>query len=1090
MKNLKSIKCLLTIVTLSSFLGINAQTTQTFKVINIDNGSVPIAGVSVKCSGGETAISDKDGICTIHYKTKKPGDRIALENVQKEGYSCLGYDYESTGKITPDKVWNLYISVTKEHNERVNKTFNAILKKTHSDYSIGLSEYTDSLKYRPQWYQSYLSYMDFNILNVTNRIRNISNNVLINYHCDNGEISNTSFKYLLEGDLDQCVKTFEDADLLNKIEKENDPEKKKELLRAVILYLNCVDIYNTYPKLNELKPYYETLISNNFAKDYAIRNYIYYLSSINQMDSAINLTKSSIKENTDQRIITRLNNILASIYFNQNNLKKSEKTYKEVIDSYIKLNISDNDFYQDLLSDAYVSLSNLYRSTNNINKAIEYRKLALEAFNKTVLTDSIIYFANKADIHKDLAELYSQLEQLDNQRQEDKNYYNCINEAYKLSPEAFNIEYILSKKQLLLHDVDDKKFDFDGLNNIVKAEKALASEYPLFFNSRVCRTRLNILYGIDEKVKAQIDKKETPDLSELKSTIDSFENDFSILNTKEPIVYNHYYFAFSDLKISYCAYSEDSSYFTQTMNNVISLCQENIIFDSLYYLKNLATYSYRYGNYLSNFQNISETEKYYAISIDALKLMLAKGYNEYKAGFGEANNKLANAYFKQDKDELALNTYQETINWYNTIEKNYKAEAESDYLNALYSTGYTQRHIKQFDKAIDNYNKVLKILSSKAKKNAEKFYNVANIQVELALCNYGIENQKKAKDLLIEAVNNYSKVIKGFTNENYLKALNYLKQIAEETKDWNLYEQTYIKKVEILKDFTRLDTNNYIVPYVKEYLELAKLHNNMNKYDLSEKEHTEVVDIYRFINKFEPKEFRRGLIVALYYQGCNLMDKEIYNEAINSFTEANSLNNVLMLEDSVNNIDLKEAIANKAGLAYYYDRNDEEDLESLRNAKDAFKESLRIREYMYAEQGDEMLDELGYTNRVIGDLNRELELFISSEESYLAAKKYYEKLFTTKKGEGEVPYFRTIYALGDLYQANLDRAKEAEKLYRESLEVYNNMDNQNKLEVQKAYYYLLNDLITVIQESKLDSSDLETLMKLRDSTKKELEKKS
>lgn len=1103
MKKVKFISCLCAFFSLCSLLALNAQTTQTFRVLDVDNELRPVSGVSVKCYGAEITFSDNNGICKIVYKNKKTGDLISLRSVEKEGYHFINYDFESTGIIDPNKEWNIYVSNKQKNLERQSKVFKSTLDNTYKDYVKDLSEYRDSLKNNHLWYSGYLNIMDFNILNAVNQIRNNSLEVIESYGCENGEIADKAFNYLLNNDINNFIKILEDADLVNKVKLETNPKKKKELLNTIILYLNSKDLLYSYPKQNELKPYYETLISNNYSINYTTRSYIYYLTSINQIDSAIDLTESSIKKVQTKTNEARLKGILASIYlYNKNDLKKAKKLYNEVIEVYKEINISEDNYYQDLLSNAYLNMSYLFKSSNQLEQALEYLKLALEANNQYKYYDNLSNNTSRAQLHKELSEIYFQLENIEQEHKEHQNYFNYIENAYKEFPQAFAIDYIVGKKQLVFDDIDNDKYDFTKLDEIIKAEQSLTSEYPLFFNSRLTRTRINLLYGklaqIKSFIKDESEKEEKisgykaqkPDYSEIKSIIDSCDKDFSILELGEPIAFNNYYLSISDAKLTYSSMNEDSILYINTINNIINLCRNSIKYDTLYYLKNLANYSYKYASYLSHYNDKENIEKYYSLSLESIKSMMQRGDYYYKGAFGDISNKLADAYFVQDKDEPALKSFQETIDWYNKLNAQEKKEADADYINAIYSSGYTLRHIKQFDKAIKVYNNALELISDRAKKDSLRIYNVANTQTELALCYYGLDNKQKCKEYLIGAVENYGKVVKGFTNEKYLNAVNYLKQVSEETKDWNLFEQTSIKKVNILREFSQYDTNNYIIPYANEYLDLAKLHNDMNKIDLAQKEYKDVVDIYRLVNKSEPKNFRRKLVVALYYQGCNLMDKEIYYEAINSFNEANSINNELMVEDSAEHIYLKEEIANKLGLSYYLDKNNEEDLESVRMAKSTFMESLRIREYMYATEGDKLLNNLGYTNRVIGDLNRELELYLASEESYLEAKKYYQKFFTANKNEAEVQYFRTVYALGDLYQSNLDRAKDAEKLYRESLEVYNNMDNQNKLEVQKAYYYLLNDLITVIQESKLDSSDLEKLIKLRDSTKKELEKKS
>ena len=115
-----------------------AQATQpcVVKQYNQKEQKTPFAGVEVMVSNAGSQVSDDEGLLTLHFRTLKPGDRVNLVSIKKQGFELMNTEAVQQ--------WNITSSQKPFELVMVNSDYFAQLKKKLKDAS------TDSYKAKYQ----------------------------------------------------------------------------------------------------------------------------------------------------------------------------------------------------------------------------------------------------------------------------------------------------------------------------------------------------------------------------------------------------------------------------------------------------------------------------------------------------------------------------------------------------------------------------------------------------------------------------------------------------------------------------------------------------------------------------------------------------------------------------------------------------------------------------------------------------------------------------------------------------------------------------------------------------------------------------
>jgi len=222
MKRVITILLLLPLLSSGILLG---QSRQRLRVVEYrgEKSKTPLANVEVVVQNAASSVTDKNGYCTLTFRTLKPGDKINVRRISKIGYELFNIEDTEHWYISrKDEVFTIVLIESKRFSKiqdeyrKVNekaaiKQFERStvqLNKQYMDKSITEDDYNKKLREIKNVYEQRLD----NIENYLDQFTRVDLSIL-------NKTEERITKYLREGDLDGAVAEYEKINLIDEYQR-------------------------------------------------------------------------------------------------------------------------------------------------------------------------------------------------------------------------------------------------------------------------------------------------------------------------------------------------------------------------------------------------------------------------------------------------------------------------------------------------------------------------------------------------------------------------------------------------------------------------------------------------------------------------------------------------------------------------------------------------------------------------------------------------------------------------------------------------------------------------------------------------------
>ena len=521
-------KALLSIFAAVICISAYAQATQpcVVKQYNQKEQKTPLAGVEVMVSNAGSQVSDNDGVFTLRFRTLKPGDRVNLVSIKKDGFELMNSEAVEQWNITGNQkpfelvmVNSIYFAQLKGKLKQASTdSYRAKYQQATKELEAALAagkmkeeEFNQKYDELDTWYQEQLKNLD-NYIDQFARI-------------DLSEVSAEEQRILElveQGQIDEAVKAYEDLDLMGKlrtardnakaladakarIEEEEAAQKQvvedlKGKLDREIATLKLAGGKENYDKIGRI-------LKENALADTtdikAVWRYAYFTYSQKDFTESEHFYRMALgfytrlfAQNPDayRADLADTQNSLGILHYNFHNYAKSEDYYLKALENKTILFAQNRDAYRADLATTQNNLGNLYRVLQDYPKAEKYHLMALE--NYTVLFNQYpdAYRAFLAITQNNLGNLYFNL--LDYAKSEDYYLKALENKTvlFARDPDAYRADLAMTQNNIgaLYHTLLDYTKSEDYYLKALENKTVLFAQNPDAYRADLAMTLHNM----------------------------------------------------------------------------------------------------------------------------------------------------------------------------------------------------------------------------------------------------------------------------------------------------------------------------------------------------------------------------------------------------------------------------------------------------------------------------------------------------------------------------------------------------------------------------------------------------------------------
>lgn len=380
----------------------------------------------------------------------------------------------------------------------------------------------------------------------------------------------------------------------------------------------------------------------------------------------------------------------------------------------------------------------------------------------------------------------------------------------------------------------------------------------------------------------------------------------------------------------------------------------------------------------------------------------AARFKQKEVTYWDMNNLLARCYVKMGKTKRAEQSFQETIQYYESktskLEK-YHPNVQSAYINL----GYLYWGLRQYDMAEIYYSKALETKKAAYTERHPDYVAMVN---NLAVV-YHTQGRNIKADSLYNLLLRLRRETKTENSPEYMQALYNKALLYKNTGRFVDAEPMFAKIVA----YRRLNPGEKSPEYMLSYKHLGQVYAFQRRYEEAEPIMTRLVDLNKQLYGEKHKEYSE----ALNNLGSLYISQEKYSEAERIFLDvANIKRNTL----GKNHIEHAAALSN-LGLLY-------RKMSKYNQAEKNYKRSLDIYEDNVGKK------HMSYVVNLVNlaSLYREMGRFLDAETRYNKAKEIYE----TTIGKDNLEYAGLLNNMA-LFYTELGKYEKAETFYKESLDI-------------------------------------------------------
>lgn len=381
------------------------------KQYNKNETKTPLSGVQVEVRGAGTEVSDAHGNLTLTFTTLKPGDRVTLRSITKNGYEVFNTSAVEQWTLSRNNTPFLIVLVRSDYMIQLK---NSLKQNSLENYKLKLDQTKKELKkerdagkLRDEDYRKQIDALEDQY---DKALQNLDNYIDRFAHIDLSEVNKEEQRILelvQKGHINEAVEVYESLRISDKLLKERNDLKKidtaakkleekrkqkqdnidalNEALNREITTLMLAGGQENFDKIGNMLKEQALADTTNvvMVEEYAL----YALSQKNYQDAErfyqIMLIQLSDAQN-EEELLAKADayNDLAYMFSCQHRYDQAEKYYNEALLIKTQLCLQDTVSYLVSLARTQHDLGLYYLESDQTNKAIPILLSALEKFNQ------------------------------------------------------------------------------------------------------------------------------------------------------------------------------------------------------------------------------------------------------------------------------------------------------------------------------------------------------------------------------------------------------------------------------------------------------------------------------------------------------------------------------------------------------------------------------------------------------------------------------------------------------------------------------------------------------------------------------------
>jgi tetratricopeptide (TPR) repeat protein len=749
-----------------------------------------------------------------------------------------------------------------------------------------------------------------------------------------------------------------------------------------------------------------------------------------------------------------------------NNDKACIDIQKEVVNGMEEINNKEDGAITYVLERNYSSLAYFYRmtqDTNNIikcyDKAIDYAKQN-KYYDKQTKNNTIIDY-----LKKEIEYLTNEETILDRFNEtmslvRDNYLLDTTNMINKIKYACF-IEAISNQNTDVIKDSSYT----EDLKRVIPIEEEYETTYPYYFTKECFNSKMNLI----NKTRYEEVEKMQKDVNDLQKQYDKEEEIYGDL-----LIYNDY--NVNKYRKQIAQYKGDSILYNDYIEKEKALNEKYAKYDYISsVIDNAKTYN-DYAEYLYSQEKYDASLAYYDKAIEVTNTLAQKD-NKYYASIGSTLLQKGDAYLYTKQYDKAIETYNKVIELESKVNEENKETYREDVAGALFFIGDAERAKENYKKALSYYDKAEKEYTTMSQKGKDVYQSFGELNMSRAYTYLSMKKDKKAREYFVNSYENYNKAPKDLISNKYLIVINTLNKYYEQDNDLNNYVKTKEKYTEVLANYVQQDMG-YLPNYINSQIDLGDIFSAINRYPQADTSYNYALGGLSYMKDNGQNTDASYLKVA--YKAAKIETSiDSFDSAINHLKECIDKSKSLYKDtaiDKYNNY-TKDFYYELSRAYYFRGANNEENQQDYKKAKWAMDSSILILNSMNYKQDTFLVFDMSDRQRFLGIICSSINELTQSENALNEAISLILPYYKTEKETLEPAIISDYVLLGNLYYKLLKDNDKAKKSYYQAMSYYDNVSKKDKENSIRDYKQAVESLLNILayDEDMKDKKEIERL---------------
>ena len=522
------------------------------KQYNQKEAKTPLPGVEVMVSNAGSAVSDKNGMLTLTFRTLKPGDKVNLISARKDGFEVMNKEAVDQWNISRDKTPFSLLMVNSAYLRQLKQNLAQVSTDSYrSKYHDAIGEVERLRRDGKMKEEEYYGKLDELERSYQTQLKNLDNYIDQFARIDLSEVSEEEQRILdmaQEGKIDEAVEAYESLDISGKLRRARENRKALTEARARIEAevagqdLAIMDLKAKQEreiatlKLAGGKANYDKIaliLKENALADTtdidAMWNYARFSAEQMNYEDALYFYSVCLENGKlglfEQSLLyNNMGDAYSSLYL----LKESEEYYTKALEGFTELYNKDSETYRPNIVHSQNNLAGLCLQRRDLEKAEDFLLLALENCYKLNLDDEANY-ALLAIIKNNLGQIRFRMADYPKAEQYLLETLDAYRKLVDSKPDQYKAKLASTLNSLGALYTDSQQIDkaFDYYKEALELRKQLCDNNPDAYQSLLADTQYNLgvmFYSLQDFNKA-------------KEYLSSAVENYSVLLSSNPRVY-------------------------------------------------------------------------------------------------------------------------------------------------------------------------------------------------------------------------------------------------------------------------------------------------------------------------------------------------------------------------------------------------------------------------------------------------------------------------------------------------------------------------------------------------------------------------